>query len=491
MNIKQLNYNSIPLKQQLNYLPKEIVLRCLLLVLMAIFSFQVTQAKSYRIKTASAFAKISELILPGDTILWENGQYTDINWDIDKNGLVVLAEQPGMVTFGGSSAVKISADKVTFSGFQFRDGITKGNVIEISGSNVLVREVNISGYDAHYYFHLTTAGTHNTVEYCNFENKAPAPKGKEGSSIFQVAVDSIHPGYHTIRFCSFKNHAAPENSGGDYGMEALRIGYSYQSRFVSRTTTEYCYFSSCNGDGEIISNKARENIFRYNTFAGNGESHLTLRHGRDNVVYGNFFLNGAGIRIKEGQNNMVYNNYFHTGNYFAIRLENYKVDPLENIVIAHNTFYQSGMIKLGGKGDFQPKKVQFCHNLIVDSSIPIITDLTGKEIFANNIVQAGIQLPSPTGFSTASITTKSSPQGYFQLANPIPATNLPAVKLVIFDIPEMNDDPQLKLDVMGNNRPDSASNKDQGCFQAGGKNSLGPYATINNTGPTYRINDAN
>jgi hypothetical protein len=123
--------------------------------------------------------------------------------------------------------------------------------------------------------------------------------------------------------------------------------------------------------------------------------------------------------------------------------------------------------------------------------MPIITDLTGNEIFANNIVQAGIQLPSPTGFSTASITTKTSAHGYFQLANHIPATNLPAVKLVIFDIPEMNDDPQLKLDVMGNNRPDSASNKDQGCYQAGGKNSLEPYATINNTGPTYRINDAN
>jgi hypothetical protein len=491
MNIKKINPYTSQFKPKLNTFLKGIVLRSTLVVMMVVFSFQVSWAKSYRIKSTIAFAEISETVLSGDTIIWENGLYSDINWNINKNGLVVLAEKPGMVIFGGSSTVRISADKVIFSGFQFKDGATKGNVIEISGSNVLVREVNIDKYDAHYYFHLTTNGTHNTVEHCNFENKPPAPKGKEGTSIFQVAVDSLHPGYHTIRYCSFKNHTAPENSGGDYGMEALRIGYSYQSRFVSRTIVEYCYFTRCNGDGEIISNKARENIFRYNTFTNNGESHLTLRHGRDNVVYGNFFLNGAGIRIKEGQNYMVYNNYFSTGSYFSIRLENYKVDPLANIVIVHNTFSRSGMIKLGGKGDFQPQRVQFGDNLILDSTVPIITDLTGSETFANNVVLEGMQLPSTTGFSTAPVKLKSNAGGYFQLVKHIPTTKESSGKLVIYDIPELNDDPQMLLDIMGNHRPDTASKKDQGCFQAEGKNPLGPYAGANNTGPTYMIIEKN
>jgi len=469
----------------------KIELRYLLVFIMALFVWQTSQAKSYRVNSVAAFSKISESASPGDTVIWENGLYSDVILDINKNGLVVLAGKPGMVTFGGSSSIKISADRVLFSGFQFRDGATKGNVIEISGSNVLVREVNIDNYNAHYYFHLTPKGSHTTVEHCNFENKPPAPKGKEGSSVFQVAVDSIHPGYHTIRYCSFKNFTAPENSGGDYGMEALRIGYSYQSRFVSRTVVEYCYFTRCNGDGEIISNKARENIFRYNTFADNGESHLTLRHGKDNVVYGNFFLNGAGIRIKEGQNYMVYNNYFSTGSFFSIRLENYKVDPLENIVIAHNTFFRSGTIKLGGKGDFQPKKVCFGHNLAAETALPFLTDLTGNEFFADNIVQEGMQPPLPTGFSIASVAQKPNTGGYFQPEKPLPASGKSPDLPDLFDIPEMKDDPQMKLDIMGNKRPDKSSKKDQGCFQAEGKNPLKPYADAGTTGPTYMMNEKN
>jgi hypothetical protein len=84
--------------------------------------------------------------------------------------------------------------------------------------------------------------------------------------VVEVQVAENQPGYHVIRYCSFKNHTAPAGTGSDYGIEALRIGYSFQSKFISRTIVEYCYFTKCNGDGEIISSKACENIFRYNTF---------------------------------------------------------------------------------------------------------------------------------------------------------------------------------------------------------------------------------
>lgn len=460
-----------------------IALRILLVNLLVVFSSHVMLAKSYRINATSAYDKNSGILLPGDTIIWEKGLYTSVNWTIDKNGLVVLAEEPGMVTFGGESAVKISADKVIFSGFQFKDGATKGNVVEISGSNVLVREVNISSYDAHYYCHLTTKGSNNTVEHCNFENKPPAPKGKEGSSIFQVAVDSIHPGYHTIRYCSFKNHTAPENAGGDYGMEALRIGYSYQAKFISRTIVEYCLFFRCNGDGEIISNKARENIFRNNTFTDNGESHLTLRHGRDNVVYGNFFLNGAGIRIKEGQNYMVYNNYFQTGNYFAIRLENYKVDPLKNIVIVHNTFTNSGAVKLGGKGVFQPQQVILANNLFDQPTGEITEDPTGKEQFSGNFFQS-VKQQERQGFQLIADKLMPTQFGFIQPVTAVKDAKKSHSAFALLDLPELNDDPEILVDIAGNRR--IKNNQSAGCFEPGKLSKpLKAYATASNTGPAY------
>ncbi len=150
-----------------------------------------------------------------------------------------------------------------------------------------------------------------------------------------------------------------------------------------------------------------------------GESHVTLRHGSNNVVYGNDFLDGAGIRIKEGQTQIVCN-------------------------------------------------------------------LTGNEVFINNLVQTGMYLPTSAGFSQTSIATELNENGYF-----LPLKHLSpeheVENLTLYNIPELDDDKQIKLDIMGNMRPVSESKKDQGCFQAEGKIQLHPYAGATNTGPAYLL----
>ena len=313
------------------------------LVVLNLISLAVMAKTSvYTIKSLAEYQAAEAKAIAGDTILWAAGTFHDVVWAIGKDGIHVKAERPGAVIFSGSSKVEIKASGTTFIGFQFIGGKADGDVCKISGSNNRVEQLNFSGYHSNYYLNITTTGRRNVVRYCNFEKK---PEDKQ-TSVLQIQVDEKEPGYNVVSHCSFKNHTAPPNAGGDYGIEALRIGYSYQAKFISRSIVEYCYFYRCNGDGEVISSKARENVYRYNTFDDNGESHFTLRHGSDNVVYGNFFLKGAGLRIKEGQNQMVYNNYFETGNYWTIRLENYKVDPLKNIVIAHNTFANSGSMRL-------------------------------------------------------------------------------------------------------------------------------------------------
>lgn len=432
----------------------------------------------YSVNSLTEYLAAEARAIPGDTIFWDSGTFQNINWLIGKDGLIIIAKQSGATIFSGSSKVEIKASGITFSGFQFIGGKADGDVCKISGSNNRIEQLNFSGYHSNYYLNVTTTGRHNVIRYCNFERK---PEDKQ-TSVVQIQVDEKQPGYNLVSHCSFKNHTAPPNVGGDYGIEALRIGYSYQAKFISRTIVEYCYFYRCNGDGEVISSKARENIYRYNTFDDNGESHFTLRHGSDNVVYGNFFLKGAGLRIKEGQNQMVYNNYFETGNYWTIRLENYKVDPLKNIEIAHNTFANSGSMKLGGKGDFQPADVTLSNNFFYKSTAPIVDDLTGKETFSGNAFQES-ENPNQPGFLASDIETVKNSEGFFQPEKRISEGKVSAPMLIL-DIPELNDDPQIGLDISGNKR--SSKTKSAGSFEPSRKaNPVKPHATAQNTGPDY------
>jgi hypothetical protein len=442
------------------------------------FCFLQVQAKSYSVKSIQEYLLSENQANPGDTIIWDSGTFQNINWLIGKDGLIIIAKQSGATIFSGSSKVEIKASGVTFSGFQFVGGKADGDVCKISGSNNRIEQLSFSDYHSNYYLNVTPTAQHNTIKYCNFERK---PEDKQ-TSVMQIQVDEKQPGYNVVSHCSFKNHTAPPNAGGDYGIEALRIGYSFQAKFISRSIVEYCYFYRCNGDGEVISSKARENIYRYNTFNENGESHFTLRHGSDNVVYGNFFLKGAGLRIKEGQNQMVYNNYFETGNYWTIRLENYKVDPLKNIVIAHNTFANSGSMNLGGKGDFQPADVKLANNLFVKANAPVLDNLTGKESFVGNALLES-QSPNLTGFFIPNTSVQTNSDGFIQPKKRISEKKENA-PISILDIPELNDDPQIAFDIAGNKR--SAKIKSAGCFEPSGKaNPVKPYVTAQNTGPDY------
>jgi hypothetical protein len=219
-------------------------------------------------------------------------------------------------------------------------------------------------------------------------------------------------------------------------------------------------------------------VYRYNTFDSNGESHVTLRHGSNTAVYGNFFLNGAGIRIKEGQNDMVYNNYFQTGDFFSIRLENYRVDPLRKILIAHNTLVASGPMKLGGKGHYPPENVVICNNLFIRPSGKMIEDPTGRETISGNYTT---ELPEEKGFILLKQPPLINNYGFVQLEKPLKSVKIPGGSVT--DIPEIEDDPEILLDIVKNKRSEK---KSAGCYEPLRNGfSIKPFATANNTGPLY------
>jgi hypothetical protein len=455
---------------------KKLTVWILVFVLTGFHSF----AETYTVKTVKEFNSAQKQAVSGDSICWKEGRFLDQNITLETDGIFFTAEKPGSVVFSGSSGLLVNGNGNTVSGFQFVGGKVEDNVIDVFGSKNTISQINIQAYDSHYYLHIRPNCQYNLVSYCNFESK---PEIQE-SSVVQVEATEGLPGYHKIAWCSFKNFTAPPGAGADYGIEALRIGYSYQRTLISRTIVEYCYFEKCNGDYEIISNKACENVLRYNTFKNNGPAHLTLRHGSRAMVYGNFFYEGAGIRIKEGQNHSVINNYFDTGDQMALQLANHHFDPVDSVTVLNNTFVSCSPIKLGGKGDFKPKHVVFANNVFSENVDPLSTDPTNTESWNVNIYQSKKEM-IPDGFTPVAFKMHKNKYGFFEMNFPEKFLNeFVGKKLPVFNIPLLDDESTVEYDIVKQKRADK-SVEVPGCYLFSKNKPLNYFASGENTGPIY------
>lgn len=257
-------------------------------------------AETFYVSSRAEFNDAQDDAVDNDSIVWRSGTYSDVVLEITKDRLVFTADPPGGTIFNGGSRMRIRGNYITFRGFQFVGGdIDTRHVIDNFGSHNLFTEINIRAYTCYKYFIIREEAQYVEVTHCNFENRI----NQADQNILSVLVDENVPGYHKIRYCSFKNFAG---GGNDEGVEPIRIGLSSQADHISRALVEYCYFTQCDGDGEIISGKASQIVYRFNTFEGNTKAELVLRHGSEAIVYGNFFLNNkGGVRVREGQNHYI------------------------------------------------------------------------------------------------------------------------------------------------------------------------------------------
>ena len=136
-------------------------LSILILTVIAMTSF----AASWRIKTSDGFLSAQKLARKGDSIIWLSGVYSNIQLEIEKNGIVCCAENVGSVTFTGESFFKLTADSAVFSGFQFRDGQTKDDVLEVSGNHNILENLNFSNYHSKYYLDVLPSGQYNLIAH--------------------------------------------------------------------------------------------------------------------------------------------------------------------------------------------------------------------------------------------------------------------------------------------------------------------------------------
>ncbi|NNK89711.1 MAG: hypothetical protein HKO89_03820 [Saprospiraceae bacterium] len=418
-----------------------------------------------------------------DTIIWRYGTYSDIFMDIDKDHLFITAENLGKTVFTGASRVDITGDYITLRGFQFLDGdIGTKDVINTRGSYNVFTQINIRSYRSYKYLRVREESRYVEITYCNFENRL----NLDDQNILSILVDDTNPGYHKIQYCSFKNF---EGTGNDLGIEPIRIGLSTQADHISRCLVEYCYFTQCDGDGELISSKASQVVYRYNTFENNPKAELVLRHGSEAIVYGNFFLNGkGGVRVREGQDHYIYNNYFYELDDRSIYLQNESSDPLDNINIAFNTIVDCSEFILGGDGSYKPTNVTIANNIFSDPDDNIFEEQTGTENWIGNIAFGNLGIPQPSnGMTITNPLVEKNSEGFFGLAPASPAID--AAQSGYAFLPQFqgieNIDTEILFDLMGQERPLNIEEKDLGSNEYPHEILIRPIATEENTGPDY------
>ena len=429
----------------------------------------------------------------GDIIVLANNTYSNANITISKSSITVRAATSGGVILNGSSDLTINGSSVTFSGFQFKNGdVGTNNIVEIYGNNNIITQCNFYGVVAHNYVHVREGAYDNQLTYCNFEAK---PGTMNAGPSIQVTTSATVVSATKIRYCTFMNFLG---LGGDFGNESIRIGLSVEGTNTSGSVVEYCYFENTGpGDSEAISLKSTGNVVRYNTNNNNPAAQFVCRHGSRSSVYGNFFINSGGVRIKEGSLYSIYNNYFYlastaTVTTNALELMNYDVDPLDYIYVYHNTFYTPYNLTFGASTSaadlaYVPQHVYFANNIIYKTGTKIIKDVNPNVTYTSNLYFGGASL-GLSGTTTAQfnqidpkLTLNSN--NFYGLSATSPAINTGnSTPPALYDNPNVDDDPTILLDIKGQTR---SGIKDIGCDEYTTGTITNYPLTRYQAGPTY------
>jgi poly(beta-D-mannuronate) lyase len=287
-----------------------------------------------------------------------DGVWTDQQIEFAGNGtafdsIVLRAQTPGGVVLTGTSSLRISGDHLHVEGLHFKDGnaMNSGHVVQFRGSlgqatnsrftNSIIDSYNPPSQDDRYHW-VSLYGSSNRVDHNRFINQ-----NHSGVTVVTWLNDgATTPVSHRID----SNHFADRPEGTGNGFESIRIGTSSRATQRAEVIVENNVFERADGEIEIISNKSGGNTFRYNTFRESAGT-LTLRHGSDANVTGNFFLgNGkdrsGGIRVI-GEDHNITNNYIEgvdgrSDGAIAITAGVDSDDPtqyeqVKNVTIAHNT----------------------------------------------------------------------------------------------------------------------------------------------------------
>jgi hypothetical protein len=261
-------------------------------------------ATTYEVNAIADLQSRINSAVAGDVIVVHNGVYTTTaSITVNRQGTAadpirIVAQAIGGVEISGTHGFNVTspAAYVVIEGFLFT---------HISGRNQIRSGATHIRF-AHNFFectgngaYLTVAGHDAEVDRNEFRNKSTVGNMIDvrgsGSQIAQRV--SIHHNY----FHDFTNP-------GENGAETIRFGLSGLSLSQGFGLIEHNLFVRCTGENEMLSIKSGSNTIRYNTLLESPGAQITLRHGNENLVYGNYLRGTDGIRIF-GDRHQVFSNY--------------------------------------------------------------------------------------------------------------------------------------------------------------------------------------
>lgn len=360
-------------------LPCRVVLTVLLAACLAIGGDGASAAE-LQVHSAAEIHRALKRAQPGDVLVMADGAWDDQAIKFTGQGtkdkpITLRAQTPGKVQLRGRSRITVDGQYLVISGLWFGDASSTDDIVSITGTeNRFTDSAIVAPMRGGKWVHFR-GGQRNRMDHCYLAGHAPQ------DVTVQVQVDRQTPNHHRIDH----NHFGPRPPLGKNGGETIRIGYSSQSLWNSRTIVEHNLFDRCDGELEIISSKSCENVYRYNTFRDCAGT-LTLRHGDRCIVDGNYFLGlhggkrSGGVRVI-GRQHTIINNYFENLQPLAggvVTLTAGVPDsPLAGYwqvqggLVAHNTFANVDLpaVQLDGGYDRDANRVLLAENVVLANNL--------------------------------------------------------------------------------------------------------------------------
>ena len=416
------------------------------LVIIAIFAltFSCKENESNGLLLVKDVAEFNDAVKnanPGDVITLANGVWKDAELVFEGNGteenpITLTVEDKGQVTLEGNSNLQLSGEYLHVEGLVFKNGFTPTNAVisfrknrEEMANNCRLTECVIDNYNnperqVQDYW-ITIYGKNNRIDHNHIVGK----KNLGVTMIVGLDTKESRANNHKIDH----NYFGPRPTYGNNGGETLRIGTSHHALENSNTLVESNYFDRTNGEHEIISNKACQNTFKYNTFF-ECTGTLTMRHGNETLVDGNVFIGNnkpstGGVRIIN-ETQTVINNYHIglTGYRFrgAFVMMNgvpnsppNRYVPVINSKANNNTFIDCDHILFGAGNDSErsqaPRTSEFSGNIIFNKRkkdiFSIKADISGIT-FKDNLLGPNGETSIKEGFENADMTLVKNEQGF-------------------------------------------------------------------------------
>tara|TARA_R110002051_G_scaffold323250_1_gene416255 strand:+ start:209 stop:2671 length:2463 start_codon:yes stop_codon:yes gene_type:complete len=372
----------------------------------------------------------------GSEIVLANGIWNNVQLSINKNGtatnpIIIKAQNIGQVFMQGNSNIQLGGNYIIFEGFVFQN---PSNLITNNGridpiiefrdasnnecNNCVVTNVKIDSYNGSStqkednFKWVIVYGQFNEISHSSFI-------GKNGiGSIINDNRNDENPDYTKIHHNYFASRTPVGEVNELNDQDAIRIGNSATSLTDSFTEIYDNFFYDWSGEIEIISNKSGKNKYYNNTFT-DYQGTLTLRHGNNCEVFGNYFFANnntlaGGIRVI-GEGHKIYNNYIEGVNAIkpdgsttntggAINITNGRPNSaingyyqVKNVTITNNTLVNGDFgfrvgTTVSSDLTLAPENLIIANNIILNTSrnaFDIETNATGNSKFEGNITQNG------------------------------------------------------------------------------------------------------